>query len=132
MSPMVMPEAVRKLITMRRAARGWSLVVVILLMMWLKTTDPNGIEPVSTLNSFLVLLLGVAVSGLLIAWRWERTGAILTIVAMVIREIAWLTLREKWMVSTVLLWVVLLPPAIMYLSASRLERQLADAYERIR
>ena len=125
MSPMVMPEAVRKLIAMRQLARGWSLVVAFFIIVRVKIQDPYATEPISTLDSLLPLFLGVAIFGLLIAWRRERTGAILTIASMFVREIVSVTLGGKWTVSFLLFWLALLPPAILYLAASRLERQLA-------
>jgi hypothetical protein len=69
----------------------------------------------------------VAILGLLVAWRWELAGGIITIATMFIRELAWVILKGLWMVNFLIVWSFLVPPAILFLVAWGLERKVKRA-----
>jgi len=85
--------------------------------------DPGGPGPIAAVDIFLLSLTGVALLGLFIAWRWELVGGIFTIAMLFIREIVWVILKGNWLVGFLILWILILPPAILYLIAWRLERK---------
>jgi hypothetical protein len=111
----------RRIKVIRWIARIWSLLVFVIVMLIVFTPDPNVTEPVPLEDWFLLSLWGVALLGLLIAWRWELAGGILTIAVMFVRELAWVVLKGPWLVNFLIVWLFLLPPAILFLVAGRAE-----------
>jgi hypothetical protein len=118
------PRSIR---IIRWIARIWSLLVFVVALLIIVTPDPYATEPVPPEDWFLLGLSGVAVLGLLVAWRWEPVGGSITVASMFIREIAWVILKGDWLVSFVLVWLLVVPPAILYLLAWRLERRRQSA-----
>jgi hypothetical protein len=106
----------------RWTARIWSLLAIGLGLLML-IPDSESAGPIAPVDIFLLSLTGLAMLGLLIAWRWERTGGIFTIGMLFIREIAWVILKGNWMLGFLVLWLFFLPPAIMFIIAWRLEKQ---------
>ena len=107
----------------RWIARIWGLAVFAFAVTRVLTPDPYATEPVPVADWFLMGLWGVAILGLLVAWKWERTGAVITIAAMFIRELAWVILKGHWWVNFLIIWAFLVPPAVLFLVAWRLERR---------
>ena len=87
------------------------------------TPDPYATGSVSTEDVFLLGLWGIAILGVLVAWKWETAGAVITIGTMFIREAAWVLLKGRWLPSFLIVWVFLVPPAILFLVAQRMERR---------
>jgi len=111
----VVPRSVK--IT-RWTARVWSLLAIGLgLLIFIPDSESAG--PIAPVDKFLLSLTGFAMLGLIIAWRWERTGGIFTIAILFIREIAWVILKGNWMLGFLVLWFFFLPPAILFLIAWR-------------
>jgi hypothetical protein len=104
----------------RRIARIWSILVLIAGLLVIFTNRP-GIKPVAAADWFLLSLWGVAALGLLLAWRWELVGGIITIAAMFIRELAWVILKGGWSAYILVVWLFVVAPAILFLVAWRLE-----------
>jgi hypothetical protein len=105
-------------------ARIWSIPIFVFVIFRIFTPDPYSTgEPIPAEDLFLLSLWGVAVLGLLVAWRWELVGGIITIATMFIRELAWLILKGAWLVNFLIIWVFLVPPAILFLVAWGLERK---------
>jgi hypothetical protein len=113
------PRAVK---IVRWIARIWSIPVFAVALLEIVTPDPYATEPVPLADWFLLSLWGVAILGLLVAWRWELVGAIVTIATMSIRELAWVFLKGQWLVNFLIVWVFVVPPAILFLVAWALER----------
>ena len=105
----------------RWLARVWSALVFAAALLRILTPDPYATEPVPAMDWFLLSLWGVAILGLLIAWRWELAGGIITIATMVFRELAWVILKGDWLVNFLIIWVLVVPPAILFLVAWRLK-----------
>ena len=108
---------------MRWVARIWGALITVAALIMVFTPDPYATEPISLRDGFLLSLWGVAILGLLLAWRWEVVGGIVTIATMVVRELAWVVLYGDWLVNFLLMWVVVVPPAILFLVSGRLERR---------
>ena len=106
----------------RWTARIWSLLAIGLGLLML-IPDSESAGPIAPVDIFLLSLTGLAMLGLLIAWRWELAGSIFTIAMLFIREIAWVILKGNWMLGFLVLWLFFLPPAIMFIIAWRLEKQ---------
>jgi len=107
----------------RWIARLWSILVFVVALLIIFTPDPYATEPVPVADWFLLSLWGVAILGLVVAWRWEFVGGIITIATLFIRELAWVILKGDWMVSFLIMWLFIVPPAILFLVAWGLERK---------
>jgi hypothetical protein len=116
----VVPRSVK--IT-RWIARIWSILVFIVVLFIIFTPDPYATEPVPLVDWLMLSLWGVAVLGLLVAWRWELLGGIITIATLFLRELAWIVLKGDWMVNFLIVWLFIVPPAILFLIAWGLERK---------
>ena len=104
-------------------ARIWSIIVLIDFLIISFSSDPYPIRTVPAVDSFLLGFYGVAILGLLAAWRWKLTGGIIAVGAMLLRELAWEILKGNWMVNFLIMWAVLVPPGILFLVAWALERR---------
>jgi len=116
----------RSIKIIRWMARIWGILVFAGALLIVSTPDPYATEPVPASDWFLLSLWGVAILGLLVAWRWELVGGIITIATMFIRELAWVVLRGQWLVNFLLVWVLLVPPAILYLVVWGKERKARE------
>jgi hypothetical protein len=97
--------------------------VLAVAVVWILTPDPYATEPVPAQDWFLLSLWLLAILGLALAWRWEGLGAGLAIAAMFLREIAFFLLKGFWFPAFLLFWVVIIPPALMFLAARRIARK---------
>jgi hypothetical protein len=107
----------------RWIARLWSGVVFALAILEIVYPDPYATEPVPAADWFLLSLWGVAILGLAAAWRWEAIGATVAIVTLFLREIAFFLLKGFWHPAFLILWVLIIPPAILFLAAWGLTRK---------
>jgi len=107
----------------RWIARIWSIPVTIFLILIFLEPDSGGPGPIAPVDIFIMSLSGVALLGLFIAWRWELAGGIFTIAMLFIREIAWVILKGTWLAGFLMLWLLIAPPAILFLIAWRQDRK---------
>lgn len=107
----------------RWLARIWSLLILTFTVVRIFTPDPYATEPVPFEDWFLLSLWGIAILGVLVAWKWETTGAIITIGTLFFREAAWLVIKGRWIPNFLIVWVLLVPPVILFLVARRMERK---------
>ncbi len=107
----------------RWIARIWSGVVFALAILEITYPDSYATEPVPTVDWFLLGLWGLAILGLAAAWRWEAIGATVTIATMFVREIAFFLLKGFWHPAFLIVWILIVPPAIMFLTAWGLIRR---------
>jgi hypothetical protein len=61
--------------------------------------------------------------GLLVAWRWELVGGIITMVSMVIRKLDWAIQKGHWLANRLTVRLAIAPPAILFQVAWGLERE---------
>ena len=111
----------------RWIARIWSILIFVVTLLRIFVPDPYATEPVPASDWFLLSLWGVAILGLLIAWRWELIGGIITIATMFVRELIWVMLKGDWWVNFLIIWLFVVPPAILFLVAWGLEKKTKNA-----
>ncbi len=120
----------KRLITVLRwIARVWSLIILGVVVLIAVTPDPNVVGPVPVVEWVEVGLVGVAAVGLVLAWRWEATGALIALVAVAVQDIVFRLDRGVWfhsMGSTAILMLVFAVPAGLYLLCWYLSRQTLD------
>jgi hypothetical protein len=114
-------------LAIRWAARIWGGLVFAIMLLMIFGPDPDVTGPVPAEDWFLLSLWGVAILGLVVAWFRELAGALLTIATMFIRELFWVVLKGDWEVSFLIFWLLVVPPAILYLVAWGLDRRMAQA-----
>jgi len=108
---------------LRWVARIWSLFALTIGLMVALTPDPYQVRPITPMEIFMLSFWGVAILGLVLAWRWERFGALLTIFMMFFREIVYFLLHREWTINFLIVWALVIPPAVMYLLAWHLDRK---------
>ncbi|MBI4730856.1 MAG: hypothetical protein HY781_01770 [Chloroflexi bacterium] len=111
----------------RWTARLWSTLVFTMAVLEILYPDSYAAEPVPAVDWFLLSLWGVAILGLAAAWRWEAIGATVAIVTMFLREIAFLLIKGFWHPAFLLVWVLIIPPAVLFLVAWMLSRRKQGA-----
>ncbi len=104
----------------RWTARGWSILALLVALMIIFTPDPYATSPVPAIEWFILSLWGVAILGLLVAWRWEFLGGLITIGTMVFRELIFYIAMGYWIPAFLLVWILVIPPAILFILAARL------------
>jgi predicted ABC-type exoprotein transport system permease subunit len=102
---------------LRWIARAWSLFALALALLIMLSPDPYAVNPIQPGEVFMLSLWGLAILGLLLAWRWEQLGALSTILIMPIRELVYILIYREWTVNFLLIWALVIPPAVMYLLA---------------
>lgn len=108
---------------LRWIARVWGLFALAIGLMVALTPDPYQVRPITTMEIFILSFWGVAILGLVLAWRWERFGALLTIFTMFFREIVYFLLHRGWVINFLIVWALVIPPAVLYLQAWHLDRK---------
>ncbi len=99
---------------LRWIARVWSLLIFAFALA--VALDQN-YSTIKTREKFMLSLWMVAFLGLLLAWRFERLGALITIIIMPVREVLYFLIYREWTINFLLIWAMVLPPAVMYLLA---------------
>lgn len=99
----------------RWIARIWSLLVFTVAILVITSPEQEAAEPIPFEDIFLLCLWGVAVLGLLIAWRWDLQGGLITIATLFVREIMWVILKGSWYVNFLLVWAFVVPPALLFI-----------------
>jgi hypothetical protein len=107
----------------RWIARIWSTVVFAIAVLQITYPDSYATEPVPVVDWFLLSLWGIAVLGLAAAWRWEAIGALVAIATMFLREVAFFLLKGFWIPAFLLVWILIIPPAVLFLVAWMLTKR---------
>lgn len=116
---------------MRWTARVWSILVLFIALAILIAPDPYSTgEPVPLGDMIILGLRGVAVLGLLVAWRWEAVGAAVTIAAVVADVVGFGVVEGSWAMafgSLAFLGPIFVLPAILFLISWALSRDASRA-----
>ena len=102
---------------LRWTARVWSLLAFALAMVVALSPDPHAVAPITAREIFMLSFWAIAILGLVLAWRFEKLGAIMTIIIMPVREILYFLFYREWTINFLLIWALVIPPAVMYLIA---------------
>lgn len=117
----------RSVLWLRWVARIWSIGVLVIALLFVFTPDEHATgEPLALREIFMLSLWGLAIFGLLLAWLWETFGAVFTIGIMFIRELLFYFLYGEWIINFLLIWAAVIPPAILYLLASSIDRKAKE------
>lgn len=72
---------------LRWIARIWSLLSLIFALVIATSPDPYAVNPITAREFFMLSLWLIAILGLVLGWRFERLGVLITIIIMPEREI---------------------------------------------
>jgi len=95
--------------------------VLILALVIAFSPDPYQTHAMTFEEGFMLSLWAIPILGLILAWWKERLGAIITLTSIVLREVIFITLYREWTVNFLLVWALVVPPAILYLVAWKLD-----------
>ena len=126
---MGMSKGTRRWVSVLRwAARLWSLAVLVLALIIALSPDPNATGESVPLGDIIVLSFwGIAVIGLLVAWRYEGLGAIIAIAGAVANYIGFRVVHGSWPPGPnfiVIPGILLVLPAVLFLLARHYDRTL--------
>jgi len=77
----------------------------------------------------ILALWGVAIIGLVVAWKWNLVGGIIAIAFTALHDIlAWIV-NGSWQPGYMVMWAFIIPPAILFIIAWVLERNARRKYE---
>jgi len=103
--------------------RIWSVLLTIFALFIIFSPDPYATgDPIPATDIILLGLWGASIVGLLMGWFDERLGAFIAIGTLVIREVLFIIVEGRWYVNFLLIWLVILPPAALYLLAWRFQQ----------
>ena len=121
-------KQLKKIKILRWIARIWSVLVLIFAILLLLTQllVDSGEAP-TTLYWVLFGLWFIAVLGLMAGWRWEIAGSVIAITALISREMAVFYLSGDFLVGFWMVWLPIIPPAILYILTWREESKLKEA-----
>lgn len=111
------PDSTTTVKILRWTARVLSLLAFILAMVVALSPDPYAVNPITAWEIFMLSLWLIAILGLILAWRFERLGALITIFIMPLREVIYFLFYREWTINFLLIWALVIPPAVMYLTA---------------
>lgn len=98
---------------LRWVARIWSLLALADILMLTYGSDAT-----QTIKDWPIFALwGLAVFGLLIAWKWALTGSMIAFVCVALHDLIYLFIKGTWLPSFMILWALIIPPAILFLIA---------------
>jgi hypothetical protein len=108
-----MPRWVKVL---RWVARIWSLIVAIVIIMIAVTPDPNSTGQVSSSEIFYLSLYAVSAFGLLLAWKWELLGSIISLLAVITQAISVIIGKGfNFYLKIAIIQLVFIIPAIVFI-----------------
>ncbi|MDW7755576.1 MAG: hypothetical protein SCH68_10470 [Brevefilum sp.] len=111
------PDSTVRVKILRWIARIWSLLALILALVIAISPDPYAVNPITARELFMLSLWLIAILGLVLGWRFERMGALITIIIIPVREALYVLFYREWTVNFLLIWALVIPPAILYLLA---------------
>jgi len=102
---------------LRWVARLWGLVAFVFLVAIFVSPDPHAVNPITLREGFMLSLWALTFLALILAWRWERLGALIAIILLPVRELLYILFYREWTINFLMIWAVVLPPAVMFLIA---------------
>lgn len=98
---------------LRWIALIWSFLALADILLLLYGSDAS-----QTIKDWpLFALWGLAVFGLLIAWKWALTGSIIALLSIALHDLLYLAIKGTWLPAFMTLWALIIPPAILFLVA---------------
>lgn len=121
--PISIPSANPRIVTIIRwIARIWSILLFVLALLIIVAPDPNVVKPVPLTDWIELGFYGVAILGLLIAWRWEGLGGAIAIAGVVGNNVAFGIIRGYWFPGLAIPAFLFVVPGTLFLACWALSR----------
>lgn len=111
-------SAPRLITVVRWIARVWSLLLLAAVVLMALTPDPNIVDPVPVTDWIELGFYGLALMGLLLAWRWEALGGAVALIGIIGQDVAFRLFRGEWfheMPGSYFLMLAFVLPAALFL-----------------
>jgi hypothetical protein len=95
--------------------------VLILALVIALSPDPYQTHAMTLEEGLILSLWAIPILGLILAWWKEKLGAIITLTSIVLREVIYKSMHREWTINFLLVWALVVPPAIMYMLARKLD-----------
>ncbi|HLA97998.1 MAG TPA: hypothetical protein VJL34_06060 [Anaerolineales bacterium] len=110
----------------RWVARLLSLLVLGFALLIFLEPEPNAVEPLPLKDWIELGFYGLALLGLLLAWRWEGLGGAIAILGVLGNNVAFLILRGYWMGGLLIPAFFVSLPGILFLVYWAMTRNMAE------
>lgn len=100
-------------------ARIWSLPAILFIGAHVVSPEPI-VAPVPWQDWALLGMIGVAVVGLVVGWRWARTGGLLALLGYLLHVALWPFLRGGFAPTWWMLGLFVAGPGLLFMLAQRL------------
>lgn len=99
------------------------VIIAFVVVMIAVTPDPYAVRPPSGIEIFYLSLYAVAAFGLLVAWKWELIGALISVMGMLTQAISG-SIREGFaFMKIVPVELVFFIPAVLFIVCWTLSRR---------
>lgn len=112
----------RMVTILRWFARIWSGLVFVVALLIMVAPDPYVVEPVPLGDRIQLGFYGLAILGLLSAWRWEGLGGAVAIAGVVGSSAAFAIFRGYWFPGLLIPAFLIALPGALFLVCWRLSR----------
>jgi cytochrome bd-type quinol oxidase subunit 2 len=105
----------------RWVARIWSLGLILLSLLVILTPDVNQEVAVPWTDWLNLSIVFISVLGLALAWRWERLGGWISVVALAVFSVLFMITVERFFPTVLIFLAGIGIPAALYLISSYAE-----------
>jgi hypothetical protein len=113
---------------MRWAARIWSILALVFgVILLVSVLVEQQTDPQSSIYWLLFGLWFASLLGLLAGWRWEMAGGVIALTSLVSRELMVYFFSGQVLVGFWMVWLPILPPAVLFMETWRLENKLKES-----
>ncbi len=121
-------KILKRIHIMRWVARVWSILAFVLgLILLVSILVEQRVEPQTSIYWLLFGLWFASLLGLLAGWRWEMAGGIIALTSLVSRELMVYFFSGQVLVGFWMVWLPILPPAVLFMETWRQENKLKEA-----
>ena len=105
----------RKFNTLKWIARIWSLIPIFFALGHIFEDETTITEEVYFSDYMLLTLLGIYIIGLVISWRWEYIGGLISSITMAVFLVLFWIFVESIFSATLVFLLGAFPPALFFL-----------------
>jgi len=121
-------KMLKRIHIMRWVARIWSILAFLFgVILLISVLVEQRAEPQSSIYWLLFGLWFASLLGLLAGWRWEMAGGVIALTSLISRELMFYFFSGQVLVSFWMVWLPILPAAVLFMETWRLENKLKES-----
>ena len=121
-------KTLKRIHILRWVARVWSILAFVLgVILLVSALVDQQTDPQSSIYWLLFGLWFASLLGLLAGWRWEMAGGVIALTSLISRELIYYFFSGQVLVSFWMVWLPILPPAVLFMETWRLENKLKES-----